>query len=248
MKPQTTSPPPLEQKIGDRIEVEYQLTGEDYAAYWLFLWDKTIARSSRSLSAGFLRLAIGATLCIIGGLFILSLVLGWKEFWNQDKNLRPMLSALVVFFILFVVLLLGVGPKSFSRRFVRRARIRHFRLQTKGIQPTRKRVILSPTEVIETCLDLRGKLEWVIDWKVFDSIELGEHHAFFFTQSSQALIVPQRAFPDQKAFLDFVETAWTYHRRAKENLPAMELPHSSTAQTKRAEERITTRPDDGIHD
>jgi hypothetical protein len=145
------------------------------------------------------------------------------------------------FFVLFVVLLFGVGPKSYSRRLARHATIWQLRRQTKRIQPIPQKVILSPDEVVEKRLDLRGKFEVVLGWQVFNSIELGEQHAFFFTQNNAGLIVPQRAFPDGRAFLDFVETAWTYHQRAREIAPQTEPASPSLPEKDRPDHRITAR-------
>jgi hypothetical protein len=85
-----------------------------------------------------------------------------------------------------------------------------------------------------------------LDWTFIDSIDLAERHAFFITVNNMALLVPQRSFADERAFLDFVETAWTFHRQAKEDSPAAESANASAPQQERAEERITTRLDDGI--
>lgn len=245
MKPDITSRSSLVQKTADRIEVEYQRTGEDYAAWQLYSWDKSITQVSQSLSSRLLRLTIWFVLCVIGIALFLLLVLGAIALFSEDKELLPLLPAVFIFYILFVVLYRGVGPKSLPRSLARRSVIRQLRLQTKGIPPRRQKVILAPDKVVEMWLDLRGKQETVLDWNVFDSIELGEEHVFFITQSNMVLIVPQRAFADEKAFLDFVETAWTFHRRARETSAAAP-PTSPLPEVDHPEHRITTPSDNRI--
>ncbi|MGH7171471.1 MAG: hypothetical protein ACRELF_05130 [Gemmataceae bacterium] len=246
MKPDTTIWPSLVQKTADRVEVEYQRTGEDYAAWQLYAWDKSITRLSRSMSSWLVRLSIWAVLCTIVLVLILLLFLGATALLTQDKDLLPLLPGVFILLILFVVLIRGVGPNSSPRSLARRAVIRQLRLLTKGIRPLRQRVILAPDKVVETSLDLRGKLETVLDWTVFDAIELGEKHVFFITQSNMVVIVPQSAFTDEKEFLDFVETAWAFHRRAGDNSPVSQPASPSPPETDRAESRITTRSDDRI--
>lgn len=249
MEPGITKWPAEQKKTAGSLEVEYCLTAEDYAAWSIHAWEKLIARQSRTLLARILRLIIWLAICLIAVLFAGIVVGVVREVWRSGTLTRNDLGILFGAFILLMLLLgllRGVGPKSFARRLARRAAIRQIRLRTKQMPERNQQAVLTPDKVIERCSARCGKQETVLDWSLIDSIDLAEQHVFFITKYNQALIVPQRAFEGERDFLDFVETAWTFHRQAKENWPAAESANSSAPQQERTEERITTRLDDRI--
>jgi len=47
-------------------------------------------------------------------------------------------------------------------------------------------------------------------WNCIDTIAASEDHAIFYSTSTDAFIVPGRAYPDRRAFTEFVDTARYY--------------------------------------
>lgn len=231
------------------LEVEYCLTAEDCAAWRIHAWEKSISQESRTLHARILRLIIWLVICLIAfllALAVLAVVGEVKRSGSLSKNHLSILFGAFILLMLLLGLLRGVGPKSFARRLAHRAAMRQIRLQTMQMPEQNQKAVLTPDKVIECCFAHECKQETVLDWTFIKSIDLAERHAFFITMNNRALIVPQRAFADERAFLDFVETAWTLHRRATANSPTAESANASAPQQERAEERITTGPDDRI--
>lgn len=232
----------------NRLEIQYRLTPEDIAALQLHMWEKSIAQAGHSLLARLLDLArillFGFLVLLLAGVIYL---IGSEVFAAGPvrKNLLPILTCVIVLMALTFVLLKGVGPRSLTRRMARRMAIRQFRLLTRQMPEREQIVILTPEKLIEITQTPQGKLEVLLDWTFITSIDLAGRHAFFTTTNNMALILPQRAFAEERAFLDFVETAWTFHRRACELSPTTELIDSSPPMDQ-STERIILAPDDRI--
>lgn len=257
MKPSITNRPSLLPNRVELVEVEYHLTAEDYTAWQLHAWEKSVTRLSRSVGSWFVYLTRQLVLALIALILAAIGLLTALEIFKSGSLKKEHLSILAGAFLLLILLVVlkwGVGPKSFARRLARREAMRQIQARTKQMPEQNQKVILTTDKVIEItqqnqveiCFAVHGKQETVLEWTFIDSIDLAGRHVFFITESNRALIVPQRAFADERAFLDFVETAWAFHRRARENSPAAPSASPSPPQADRPEERITTRSDNRI--
>src|SRR5205807_312657 len=54
------------------------------------------------------------------------------------------------------------------------------------------------------------------DWSAVEKVVATADHAFIYTMTNAAYVVPRRAFEGEREFLDFVETARRYHQAAAE--------------------------------
>lgn len=249
MESDITNRPMLTKKLADVIEAEYPMTAEDYVAWQLHAWEKSITLASRSLVSWIGSLIIGFVFCVLLFLFAGIAFLAVREVFLAPDSLKrdfvPIITGGTVLLILLVGLARGAGPKSFTRHLARRSLIHQLRRQAKQFPPRNMKAILTPDKVIEICFTDNGKQETVLDWTLLESIDLAGQHAFFLTKTNMVLIVPQRAFADEKTFLDFVETGWAFHRRAKEKSPPLRSD-SYHLQVDGTEERISVRSDNRI--
>ncbi len=61
-------------------------------------------------------------------------------------------------------------------------------------------------------LAVHGKeVSLTLAWPAIQKIAEGEEHAFFYTTTQEAMILPRRPFPNDRAFRDFVAAARRYH-------------------------------------
>ncbi len=236
------------------IKVEYRLDQEDYVAWWLHAWERSLTRPNRGFVYWFDRCS--KALAILW-MVLLAFLLGVLSFALAEKpNILywPFAGAALLILLMVVLALIGIGPHSFARKGARRLALRRLRRLAERTSAHQQQLVLTPDQVIEIIevhrdersIDVHERKETVLDWSMVVSIDLAGQHVFFITKNNLALIVPQRAFTDEKAFLDFVETAWIFHRQVRETSPTTQPASSSPLQADQPDYRITTRSDDRI--
>jgi hypothetical protein len=179
------------------MEIEYNLTPEDVIAFQQYTAEHRPGRQRPSMGSLWLLLALLALFTVLavtpGGL--------------QGAQL-------IYFFTDLAILLLTLAFIMLQPRITKMVIARSVRQVLRHGNNARvlesQRVAISPEGLTSTSSLSSG----LVNWAALEKIVVTDDHAFFFTTTHSAQIVPKRAFPDGRTFHEFVETARSYHQAA----------------------------------
>ena len=185
------------------IEIQYDLTMEDYIAFNLDFAERTfLGKLSRTITYALaISVWLGIPLWIVGFL----LIGGLEEFPEEDAPavLAFLVFMAVGFFVLFPVIMYFALPRVGRSGWFTRWWIKQIVSEGKsGNLIGRYRVRVTPTAITE----------WspaaVTEVRVssIDRLIVSADHAFVYTSPVQAVIVPRRAFADASTFEQLVRT------------------------------------------
>jgi len=92
--------------------------------------------------------------------------------------------------------------------------LRAHQLKTLKASPQKLYLKLTPEELIQSN-DLTKN---ATRWEAVEKVSIRRDHGFIYFSGGSALIVPKRAFADESAFEQFMQTAKSYRESAKQNL------------------------------
>jgi hypothetical protein len=184
------------------MEVEYELTAEDLIAFQRYYQSHPHTRSQQGGPNPFGRLVWWLILTVV------AVVLYFAA--SADFVLTEQLSYYLVAilggaaFTLFGIVIYGrsMGPKLI-RKVLNQGR------NAEKLLGWRRFSI--DAEAARNTTDF-ASVTYL--WKGIDKIVTTREHAFFYFTTQLAFILPRRAFPDDQAFNDFVETARRYRHMA----------------------------------
>ncbi len=107
---------------------------------------------------------------------------------------------------ILVLLLLALHPMS-MRRYIRKSVKAACARPENASKLGRCRISLSPEGVV----DANDFGEMRVSWKGINAVVERDEHLFLYDSAEGAIIVPRRAFPNEKSWRLFVETAHDYH-------------------------------------
>jgi hypothetical protein len=181
------------------MEVEYVLLRDDLLAFFEYWWDH-IPKKLRPAPLKHVWL----WLFYLSILALVSVPLFTQGSWSSLWILG--ILAPFLFFLFF-------GRRSL-RHFQRRALLKN--LGQKADRNAKSlgwhRLSLGP-EGITDATEFRTATYY---WFTIEKIVITEEYLLIFDSLTTAFIVPQRAFPNEKAFLEFAETARSYRAFAQE--------------------------------
>jgi hypothetical protein len=195
--PPAAPPPPSE---GAR-QVEYKLTLEDAAAFYRYdtKLSPRVQRKARippwvGLIFVGLTVSVGAVVHVmLSGPFP-------SGIWFPFGIFEGVILVLLVWYLFIYFFGDRLSLRLFLRGMRRNPRV--FEKKTMKVSPEGLHLSSSSGESITRW----HAVAWVIEHGA---------HAFFYLTEKQALIVPRRAFADERQFEDFVDTARGYHEAAR---------------------------------
>ncbi|MCI0462675.1 MAG: YcxB family protein [Gemmataceae bacterium] len=219
------NPPPAPAE--GALVVEFTLTFDDHVAFGIHCWDQ-----SQKLGGYGERLwaALAAYWGAIGVTGVIALLLITVLFDSVPRGQEmtvglPIALVVVGFLLLTWFLIVGFGPRGLVRLLSRADQLERVRgevqaqLQCEVIRiPEHHRLTITPDGISEITEYHRstGGLERAthtaarVTWDAVAMIDTTADHLFFRLFDHSTLIIPARAFPDEKEFLRFVHTALAY--------------------------------------
>jgi hypothetical protein len=175
--------------------VEYTLTVEDVAA---FLRHHT---KHPPRGTGRVGLPEWPSLLLMGVALVVLLL---RQLLRPGPFLLSVVDwALVVFVLGYFVLYFFGKP---LRRYLRLRALRH-----NPRYPERRTLAITA----EALMASNPSSATTVLWHALPRIEADAEHAFFYLAPSKAIILPRRAFADDRQFAEFVDTARRYHAEVR---------------------------------
>jgi hypothetical protein len=175
--------------------VEYTLNLRDYAAlvrYHTKLSPRAWRQRQRRFVVGFV---VGLLFLAVGG-----------QVFAEEETRRKALAGMGAFLLIFLVVLPFF---LLLRKYETYRGIQALRRDLRLFEPTE--LILSAEELTSTGLSRSTSIRW---HAIQDIVE-HEDYVFLFTAETEALILPRRAFADDRQAQTFIDTARRYHAEAR---------------------------------
>jgi hypothetical protein len=217
------------------MEVEYELTTEDLIAFQRYHQQNPPSPQQRG----------GPATALVGGFVFLMFVTAGLFFFLSDNPTASWYILMVPFVVL--------GAAAMLLGLIVYARLTAPRQLSRAMQQGRNaekflgwRRLSIDAEAIRNTSEFASATYL---WHGIDKVGATLDHAFFYINTTTAVIVPCRAFRDDRLFKDFVDAARHYHRMGEvagetaAGRGAWGLPRSSGNEAPRDSDRA---PDDRI--
>ncbi len=176
--------------------IEYELTKEDVLAL-------SIYHSEHQPHAQRTRLIRR----IAGSLFIVGIILTTMTIARKSATEWTPMSLLSFLIVCIAFTLIIFQPAIIKRWLIRIAVAKADREGRFKLSLGKQELTLTPEALIWKTPISESKTSWSAVEKIVET----EQHVFIYTSAVAALVVPQRAFPDESAYREFVETARRFH-------------------------------------
>lgn len=180
------------------MTVEYEITKDDVGAFNLYHHRHSPTARRQYLRAWFIPAFVGLLIC--SGIWYLADRERGTQ-WQTFLDLLPLFSFGPLYLLYF--------PWAYRRKLRKIVAGMVSEGHNRGLF-SHHRVTISPEGITNS-----GELaQTSTAWRAVERVVAADEHAYIYTSSLAAIIVPRRAFSGPSEFEDFVSTARGYHEKA----------------------------------
>lgn len=183
------------------MEIEYELSVADMAAFQRFHLKHNTKAKQPNLLVTVVEKGVSVALVVL-------VFLAYWFFWQRKGDWISGCCTGVIIGLLFTLVLVWLRLRITIRNAIRNAISHYWDREECRWYFTRRRLKLAPDG-----FEITNELQHVrYSWSVVWLIDSTDRHLFFYVLTSQAHIIPRRAFRDHRHFEDFIDLACRYHK------------------------------------